>query len=183
MTSDTNPEHIIPAPPDLAVTVSLDEVRQAPRRFRLQPAEAQLAEIATFLGLDGLMKLNVDLEAVALPGRRFAVRGSVHAAYRQTCVVSLQPMNQKMALEVNRIFQRGEIETTVDADPDEEDVEPLETEELDIGAVMLEEMSLDIDPHPMLAGAKAPKHRVQREESAEKDSPFAILAQLKDTKT
>ncbi|MDF1790654.1 MAG: DUF177 domain-containing protein [Thalassobaculaceae bacterium] len=116
------------------------------------------------------------------------LKGTLQARVVQECVVTLEPVIGEVEAVIDELFDdsRDTDGTEVDLDPIAEDPEPLESDELDVGEIIAQVLSLAIDPYPRAPGAPAPESSdegsavdVDGQEGA-KASPFAALALLKD---
>lgn len=119
----------------------------------------------------------------------FRVAGRLEAEVEQTCIASLEPVRQQVTEAFDRLFapseslkpakELGEDEAEW-LDPDAEDpADPIEGGQIDVGAVVAEELALGLDPYPRKPDAGLPAgYRPDAEEEA-KVSPFAALAKLK----
>jgi uncharacterized metal-binding protein YceD (DUF177 family) len=133
------------------------------------PVRAQLAELAGARDLP-------DLSAVFDLKRRGAgvhVAGLVKAKVGQTCVVSLEPVENVVEEAVDVLFVPG---AAAEPGSENDDVaEELVDGKVDLGALATEFLLLGIDPYPRKPGAEfAPP---KSEDSGE--HPFAALADLK----
>jgi len=172
------------APAIWPVTVRLAEAarhsRREPLRRRLVADAAARRAIATALDLEALESLTADIElcgwfdGVAIEGR-FAAR------VVQICGVSLEPFASDLAgaFSVRAVpagsphAQAPDAEVVVDLEA-EDPPDVLESDVIDLGAYVVEHLSLEIDPFPRKPGAAftAPE--------PEPDvSPFAVLKGLK----
>ena len=101
------------------------------------------------------------------PYRKAGVRvvGPVRTSITQTCVVTLEPFDSDLALDVDRTFEpasskprkirdlndEGEIEIDLETlDPPDLVVDGV----LDLGAVICEELALSLDPFPRKPGVE-----------------------------
>jgi uncharacterized metal-binding protein YceD (DUF177 family) len=108
------------------------------------------------------------------------VAGQISATVGQTCVVTLEPLNNEVAEEIDLLFvpqsaveSTGAQADTADASVDE--AEPLIGGSIDLGALATEFLVLGLDPYPRKPGAVfAPPQDAGRDEG-----PFAALAALK----
>jgi hypothetical protein len=162
-----------------SVPVRLDEVPPTGRRFDLRPEEATGAAIARAAGLLEVVDLQAAFDVARRGSDGLHVVGQVSAAVRQTCVVTLEPVANKIEESVDLLFEPGMART----DPDlggAEDVplerpEPLIDGTVDLGAIAVEFLMLGIDPYPRQPGA------IFRGPTSEEGGagPFAKLAALK----
>jgi hypothetical protein len=154
--------------------------RDAVRR-KLAADEAARVRIAKVLGLDALLSLQADLSVKPwLDG--VEISGSWTARVGQTCGVTLEPFESDLAGELQiRAVPEGsqalastedhEVEMDLESD-DPPDV--LAGDQLDLGAYVVEDLSLAIDPFPRKPGAS-----FEPPETNAEISPFAVLAKLK----
>jgi uncharacterized metal-binding protein YceD (DUF177 family) len=120
-------------------------------------------------------------EASVRPWRGDGVRvtGTVRAAIRQPCVVTLEPVETAVeeAFDV-RLHPDVEESASVEVDPEAPDPpEPLASDLVDVGAIALEHFVLGIEPYPRAPGVA---FEPVVEDGEEEPSPFAALAALKD---
>ncbi|WP_374304992.1 DUF177 domain-containing protein [Ferrovibrio sp.] len=124
--------------------------------------------------------------------RQYLLKGEIEAEVEQTCVVSLEPVRQRVSEGFVRHFAPADMiapKADLDEDeaewldPDAEDpVDPIEDGLIDAGAVVAEELALALDPYPRKAGAGFPEGYSPDAEEGAKVSPFAALAKLKAAK-
>lgn len=167
----------------LSRIVKLHEVARGPVRLSLAPDEAQRAAIARELKLQSLPTFSA--EVVVKPWLDGAeITGRFHAVVEQVCSVSLdnfeQPVDGEIEVRVvpqgspHAVPAEGDVELDLDA-PDPPDI--LASEDIDIGAYVIEHLALEIDPFPRKPGVE-----FQFEAPPEEESPFAVLKALKDPK-
>lgn len=111
---------------------------------------------------------------VTRQGEGAYVSGRVSALVGQTCVVSLEPIENKIdeAIEVTFVPPGA-------AAPDDEDelIEPLAGSSIDLGALATEFLILAINPYPRKDGVQFTPPKVEDS----REHPFAVLAPLKKT--
>lgn len=141
------------------------------------PAEAR-AHIAEIAGLRGLPRLSAAFD-LAKQGARVQVTGQVSATVEQTCVITLEPIENQIAEAVDLVFAPA----GAAADPDagrgrkgrDEPPEALIGGSIDLGAVATEFLMLGIDPYPRKAGAQFAPPKLGNDAA----HPFAALEALK----
>lgn len=152
------------------------------RRFVATATER--AALAKAYGLREVKALSADLVAKAAGRGSVIVEGRVVADIVQTCVVSLEPVEQAIDEPVSVRFspedrdggvQGGEIAVDFEA---EDPPEPLHGHSIDLGALAEEYFVLAIDPYPRAAGA-AIADEPASDSPDPPDSPFAALAALR----
>lgn len=163
---------------DLHLVANPAEREALARRFRI-PAVLSLAA-----------KLRVFPDPV-LAGH-YRLTGELDAEVEQTCVVSLEPVRQRVAESFQRLFAPPEVAAKAAAaqaeadeeaewlDPEADDPpDPLVNGGIDTGAVVAEALALALDPYPRKPGAGLPEGYRSEEDGSGKISPFAVLAKLK----
>ena len=143
--------------------------------------ESVRAAAAHFAGVVEIPALAAEFRIVP-QGDGFAVKGRVRGRVVQTCVVTLDPVENTVDEEVDLLLSPTaelpeEPGAEIEIEADEAVVpEPLTGNSIDLGAIALEFLVLGLDPYPRKSG-------VVYEEAApapEKASPFAALAGLKN---
>ena len=161
-------------------TLRLAELAHGEVARHLETDADQRARIADALGLDGLERLEAEVRAAAwLDGAR--VRGRLRARVRQTCGVTLEPLESDIdhAFEV-KLLPAGSPNAPTEPeeaviDPDAEDPpELVEQDQVDLGALVVEQLALEIDPFPRKPGAV-----FDAGPDENPPSPFAVLKDFK----
>jgi hypothetical protein len=169
------------------VPVSLAEVPETGRHFDLVADEATRIAIARLAELSGLPRLDAAFD-LALHGRGGVhVMGHVSATVEQTCVVTLEPVENQIEEAVDLIFVPADAAVSaegarrVESDGEETAIltedppEVLRDGMVDLGAIATEFLLLGIDPYPRKPGAV-----FQLDPSGDDAAhPFAALAALK----
>ena len=139
---------------------------------------SDLPKIAAYLDLESVRALSAHIELTRWHGKGVMVTGHFKADVIQSCVVTLEPVEAHVEGEFERRFApdvpAGE-RRDVTVDPVGEDpAEPL-GREIDLGEIMVEELSLGLDPYPRKAGVEFAE---KQDTVAKADNPFAVLAKL-----
>ena len=184
-TDDRRPAELAPIPFTAPYPVThLD--REATHPVDLAVPEDKLLDVAAYMGVASIETVAFTGELSAWGEAGWRVSGTLTAHLVQTCVVTLSPVPQEVDEPVSRVFVpigqiSDEDEVTVDLDEDSPD--PF-SEAIELGAMMLEELSLALDPYPRAEGAEletrifaAPGVEPMTDEDAR---PFAKLAALKE---
>lgn len=179
-------------PPEFSVIVELDSVGDDPRAFEISASEDERARLAERFDILAIDALGADLVMDWLkPGKVLSVKGRFSAQVTQSCVITLDPVPANLDEEIDIVFSRNPKETADIIDPNE--AELLDGEEVDIGEIVAEELSLSLNPYPrrpdidpaslnLGPGAQLLSEEAAEEESqesAKKDNPFEVLAALK----
>jgi hypothetical protein len=166
------------------VPVRVEEISVTGQHFALTADPATRAGLARAAGLLELPRLEATF-AVTRRGRYGVhVAGTVCATVRQTCVVTLEPVESEIeeAVDLTFLEKSGRSGASAQSPADEEvppgvedPSEPLVDGTVDLGAIATEFLMLGIDPYPRKPGAlfAAP---ASKEDHAH---PFDALAVLK----
>jgi hypothetical protein len=166
------------------VPVAVDDIPETGLHVELEAPEAVRAALAPIAGLRALPELKASFD-LARRGRGVHVGGKVEARVGQTCVVTLEAIENQVAEDVDLLFS-PDVSPASEADDkkphtvghvtdDEEPPEPLVGGIVDLGAVATEFLMLGIDPYPRKAGAEF----TSPAPADEGEHPFAALAALK----
>ena len=167
------------------IPVALEDVPETGLHVELEaPAEVRAA-LAPLAGVRDVPELNAVFD-VTRRGGGLRVAGRITARVAQTCVVTLEPIENAIDEEVELLFSpdapvvpEGDEgvhhETVGHTAEEQEPPEPLIGGAIDLGAIASEFLMLGIDPYPRKAGAEfTPPAR-----DTEGEHPFAALAALK----
>jgi hypothetical protein len=147
-----------------------------------QPVRKAMADVA---GLREILSASASLDVMPKGGGRFHVAGRVRARVGQTCVVTLDPIENDIDEPIDLIFappeQIPELSDLVDdAAESEEEIpdppEPIVNGIIDLGRLATDALFLAIDPYPRKPGAVF-EPRVEADDP--EDHPFAGLKALK----
>lgn len=163
-----------------SVPVRLDEVPEDGLHMDIEADAAERAAVAAAAGVNEVMQLTAAFD-VARHGRDgLRVVGTVSARVRQTCVVTLDPVENDIEEQIDLVFVSpsalgptgSEVNLGAEAaDPPETLIEGV----VDLGNVAAEFLMLGIDPYPRKPGAV-----FEPPQSADAGShPFAALAALR----
>lgn len=171
------------------------DIANEARDFNIRPEPKDLPALAEALDVLSVQSVQASM-TLHRTKKSIRVRGYVKAVVIQNCVVSLEPVRQRLNEEIDRTYvaSRDEVEQVFKnmnanremmIDPDEIDPpEVIENGRLDLAAIALEHVILGIDLYPRAKGADVSSSLalagdgVSAEESA-RESPFAALAELK----
>jgi hypothetical protein len=167
------------------VPVRLEDVPETGLHLDLV-ADAQVrAGLAALSGVTGIPRLEAALDVVR-HGNGLRVTGRVSATIGQTCVVTLEPLQNELDEPMDVIFapSAGDFVAAVELEDLTGDAldggEPPEIltpdGTADVGAIAAEFLLLGIDPYPRKPGAE---FKPPAEQGAAV-SPFAALAKLKN---
>jgi hypothetical protein len=161
--------------------VALADVPETGRHFDLSADERTRTAIARLAGLRAVPRLEAAFDVTRRGRDGLRVVGCVSATVGQTCVVTLEPVDNEIEEHIDLTFapaatpalpDSGKVQVEVRAD---DLPEALVGGVVDLGAIAVEFLMLGIDPYPRKPGAVF--------ESPQSDDrsahPFAALAALK----
>jgi uncharacterized metal-binding protein YceD (DUF177 family) len=160
------------------VPVRLESVPEAGLLHLDLVADAEVrAGLAALAGVREMPRLEAAIDLVR-QGERLRATGRVSATVGQTCVVTLEPLENRVDEPIDVMFApqpTGDSADGSEAREADEPPEPLVHGTVDLGAIAAEFLLLGIDRYPRKPGAEfsAPV------EAGEGAGPFAVLAKLK----
>ena len=159
--------------------VAVAEIPEAGGHFDISADAETRAAVAEAAGLRDLSQLDASFDLTRL-GDSVKVRGTVRAKVGQTCVVTLEPMENEVSEDIDLLFSPP-VDPLLDPEAARktekgEPPEPLDEGNLDLGTIATEFLILGLDPYPRKPGAEFDLPKGRDEEPAH---PFAALAALK----
>jgi len=162
------------------VPLAVSEVSEAGRHLDLVADAQTRSAVATLAGLAGLPRLEASFDVTRRGRSGLHVAGRVSATVLQTCVVTLEPLENEVDEDIDIAFvpaavssfdeHVGEVEVPLEDAP-----EPLIGGAIDLGAIATEFLVLGLDPYP-----RKPDAVLELPPSGEEAAhPFAALAELK----
>lgn len=166
---------------------SLVVVAQIPERGlhrELDADEAQRKAMAEAAGLRGVVSARAVFDVTAGKDGRYYVTGRVRGRIEQTCVVTLDPIENDIDEPIDLTFAPPEqtpqladhVEDAEAGDNEADPPEPIINGVIDLGRLATDALFLGIDPYPRKADAVF-AHEVTPPDP--EDHPFAALKALK----
>ena len=153
--------------------MALDDIPETGLHLEIEAPESARSDLAALANLRELLRLSAVFD-LARRGAGVRVTGQVSARVGQTCVVTLEPVENDVEESVDLTFAET-ARSQAESKDGEEPPEPLAGGVIDLGAVATEFLLLGIDPYPRKVGAEfAP---VKADDGSAK--PFAALEALK----
>jgi hypothetical protein len=160
------------------------------RELHLAADATERRALAGRFGVSEVETLTADLSIECWRKSGLRLRGRVNARIVQACVVSLEPVVQIVQEDIDvtfvprrRVPAGGNPRAEVIIDPDaDEPPEEFDGRSLDIGAIVVEHLTLAIDPYPRSTKAEfaALTADADADGNSKPASPFAALRVLKD---
>jgi len=149
----------------------LEKVRKA--------GDAERAEIASALKLASLDALETRYRIMSVAGGGWRLKGQVAADVVQSCVVTLEPVENAIDEDIDIRFDPHPESAPVEAEDDPP--EPMPAGRADIGRVVEEFFALGIDPYPRKPGVVFDAGETDEADSdGDADNPFKALDALRN---
>jgi hypothetical protein len=158
----------------LSKSVELAALPPQGAEFTIEADAAARAAVAARLGVPALEHLSGAFRLTPISDG-VEIRFLLEARAARECVVSLEPMTEEIREHFALRLERARGSRAVDAD-DEWAHEPLEGDSIDLGELLIQHLSLALDPHPRKPGARG----LLQDYRDAASSPFANLKRLID---
>ena len=176
-------------PSSLSIQVPVHEIGAGGRTLSFAADEQARTALAERFELQGVPDLRLEGSLWPESNAEFLFRGRLTAKVVQSCVVSLDPVENAVDetivlrfVPADR-FEEKAVAEDIDAEQ-EEDFEPYGNDVIDLGPAIAEYFGLSLDPYPRKPDAaplKTSAARVVSEEefAPERENPFAVLKNLR----
>jgi hypothetical protein len=167
------------------VPVTVEKIPDTGLHRELEADAATLAAIAETGDLREVLSAQASLDVTPKNGGRVHVTGRVRARIGQTCVVTLEPIENAIDEPVDQIFAPPEqipqladlVDEAAESDAEIPDPpEPIENGIIDLGRLATDALYLAVDPYPRKPDAV---FEPLVEPADPEDHPFAALKALK----
>lgn len=175
-------------PPEFSRPFNTERLTQDSREERIKANEAELAALAKRFGILGLESLSATITLSRMPDQQavIMVEGHLSANVTQACVVTLEPVPEKVEEDFETLFAPpAYVERWLKEHP-EDDLdapEPLDRGYIDLGEIVAQYLALALNPYPRKEGLEyLGDEEAPVTPPSEKQNPFAVLSILKDRK-
>ncbi len=171
--------------PELSRVVSLNDPDDAQSLdLHIEATEDQRADLGKRLELIDIPALSAEIAVVRLGPRRVRVHVKYRADVIQSCVVTLEPVPYTIEESFTQEFicETETVDRSTVADQGEIWVEPndeaeiLESDHLDVGELLVQYLSLALDPYPRKEGTSFTGFRT---DEGAPNLAFAALGEIK----
>jgi hypothetical protein len=168
-----------------SVRIAVEQVPDTGLHRDLQADQAERDAMAELAGLREILSASASLDVMPTGGGRFHVVGRVQSRIGQTCVVTLDPIENDIDEPIDLIFAPPDqipeladlVEEAAESEAEVPDPpEPIDNGLIDLGRVATDAMFLAIDPYPRKPDAVFEPLVVAADPE---DHPFAALKALK----
>ena len=134
--------------------MALEDIPETGMHLEIDAPESTRSEIVPLAGVRELPRLSAAFH-LSRGGAGVRVTGQVSARVGQTCVVTLEPIENGLEEQVDLMFSLASTGASqTDTKDGDEPPEPLVDGKLDLGAIATEFLLLGIDPYPRKAGVE-----------------------------
>ena len=165
-------------------TISVAKIGDSGLVQTVTASAADLPQIATYLEINAIKSLTAEIELNRWHGKGVRLTGRLTADVVQNCIVTLDPIEAQIEAPFERRYlppdkRRAEVDDEQDVfvDPTAEDPPESLGHEIDVGEIIVEELSLNLDPYPRKPGVE-----FHTDDTTAREHPFAVLAKLKPKK-
>lgn len=166
-----------------SLIVAVRDIGRSGRTVKLEADGGQRAALAEVLGVKAIARLCGEFRLDMVSGGAVHLSGRLEADLIQTCVVSLEPVQQHIDEPVSVPLMPAETadgrpDASVLVDPmDEDDRDTYSNGRIDLGAIVSDQLALHLDLYPRAPGVAF--EAAGNAEAGKQDSPFAALERLK----
>ena len=166
------------------VPVVVEQIPDDGLHHAFEASDAARAAMAEMAGLRGIMSASASFDLKPKSGGRVHVTGQVRARIGQTCVVTLDPIENEIDESIDLMFAPAEqipslsalVEEAAASDEEIPDPpEPIVAGMIDLGRLATDALFLGVDPYPRKAGAVFEPPAIPADPE---DHPFAALKAL-----
>lgn len=164
--------------------VTPDRLGGAKLTESIEASSAERAAVARRLGILAVDRLTARLTVKNFGRDLVRVQGPWDAEVQQACVVTLEPVAQRVVGELEASYEAAgrsgpQDDGEVLVDPEAADPpEILPDEGIDLGELVVQELAVALDPYPRAEGAEVPRE-YRPPQVEEEEGPFAVLKRLK----
>ncbi|MGH7047515.1 MAG: YceD family protein [Stellaceae bacterium] len=156
--------------------VSLAQLGTAAFCQQIVASAAEREALARRFDLLSLDRLTATVSLCRRDGGTILLDAAFEAAFTQSCVVTLEPVPGMVAQSFSLIYgPSGQTGAEIALDIDDTVFEPLDTDVIDIGEAVAQELSLALPEFP-----RDPEAVIDIAADEPADTPFAVLARRRD---
>ncbi len=175
---------------NINLSVTLNELGDKEKRYQLSFTAAERAEVAKRFDIPAVVSARADVCVIGHnPDKGIRITGTVMAELTVVCVASLDHIKENIHTDMNVILFNSAKADQLDQDeayldPNFPEYDALEDETILIGEVVVQTISMAMEPFPRSAGAQVDlgdNHHISLgAPETEKPNPFAKLEKLRD---
>ncbi len=158
--------------------IEIDRIPRTGSHEHFAADELECKWIAEILKVAAVHALKVKFLATPWRGGGLKIKGDVTVELTQTSVISLEDFTSTQSYSVERYFAKK-----LPEDDSEADIDILSGRTIDLAAIAIETVGLELDPYPRKPGEVFASSEEPVEPATAKISPFAKLSILDKGKT
>lgn len=167
---------------DLSLTIAVDTVGTDPLSYTVVATDADLSSVRERFDLLEARSLSADIAVELRPSdKAVQIKGHLKANIVQRCVISLDPVPETLDEPFELLLVSEKVADAWDEqeaylDPDHPDYDALEGDEIPLGEIVAQTLSIVMDDYPRAEGVE-PEASVKGVTigEPERTNPFAIL--------
>lgn len=158
--------------------------------YHYQTTDEENKSLAERYNIVAVKLLSAECNLIPIKKGKYNLAVTFNAEIIQSCVISLEPVEEKITGNFTAILIQESNKThressEIDFDPDEDDIEYLSSNLVDVGELIAQNLSLEINPYPRkpdATGKELGKEILTEDDvmiKSEKQNPFHVLKSLK----
>ncbi len=175
--------------PEFSRPVDVTSFGAKGRHFKFYATEEERCILARRYSVMSVDRLDAECKITPTKRGHFSLEATFSACIWQACGISLEPVEDKISGKFKIVLkqplqQKRKESPEIDFNPDEDDTEILESNLIDVGEMIAQHLSLEINPYPRRQNATGNElgHNIVGEEDLileeQKKNPFAVLKSL-----
>ncbi len=162
--------------------LKLEDIKQSVQKYKLKASKEDLAYIAEVMKVPAVKSFTSEIN-VQLHGKERIINvwGTIHAEIEHVSVISLEcfvrPYDIDFAMKFDTSSQSAK--QVAEFDIEDEIVDSLKDGGIDLGAIALEQLALELDDFPRQEGEVFNFKSEFDEETTANANPFSILKKIK----
>ncbi|MBL4787873.1 MAG: DUF177 domain-containing protein [Kordiimonadaceae bacterium] len=170
--------------------IKVSELGKKASEFTVSATPEECSALAERFGLATIGAVSATLKVLDLPRKEgVKITGQLKASIVHRSTVSLKDVPEDLDLPFELLLVSAEVAARMDndgtlMDPDAIEYDALEGDDVDLGEIVAQTLSVSMDQYPRAAGEEVEipksKHLTLDEPELVKPNPFAVLEGLKD---
>lgn len=158
------------------------------RQYKFEATKEEKSALAERYSIMSIERLEAECFIIPVKKKQYKLEAVLSAHVVQSCGLSLEPIEEKISSKYTIIIQQQQMHrenAEVDFSLDEEDVEFLSSDIIDMGEMIAQHLSLEINPYPRKQDATGEElgQKIIKEDDMllelKKKNPFEVLKSLK----
>jgi len=170
--------------------IKVSELGKRASEFNVTATSEECTALAERFGLADIGAVSATVKVLDLPRKEgVKITGQLKASIVHRSTISLKDVPEELDVPFELLLVSQEVAERMDndgtlMDPDAIEYDALEGDDVDLGEIVAQTLSVSMDPYPRVEGEEVEipksKHFTLDEPELEKPNPFAVLKGLKD---